>query len=378
MLTPLQTRRGFLRSSVLGAAAAWTLPAFSRRPFFALDAPGADRPARSVSREDGPILIVLHQAGGNDGLHTVVPWADDAYYRARPTLALQADKILRLNDYCGLHPQLGALKSLYDEGHLAVIQGVGYPNPSRSHLRSTEIWHTASDAHQNKPGGWLGTYLAHCCPGAPPAVGVSIGETTPPSFASPSPAGGALANPEPARGSDQGASGAAGFCQGPLHLQPRGGLAGSLRLVARMIAGDLPTRVYCVSHGGYDTHQGQARIHERLMAELGEAIGALTADLKAQGNFERVLLLSFSEFGRRVGENANGGTDHGAAAPMFVIGGGVKPGLFGQSPSLTQLCQGDLIPNVDFRRVYATVLERHLRVPSEPVLGRKFPLLPFV
>ena len=146
-----------------------------------------------------------------------------------------------------------------------------------------------------------------------------------------------------------------------------------------MIAGGLPTRVYYVSHGGYDTHNGQARTHERLMKELGEGIASFTADLKAQGNFNRVMLITFSEFGRRVAQNASGGTDHGAAAPMIILGGGVKPGLYGQYPSLTKLSDGgDLMYNVDFRSVYATALERWMKVPSQAVLGRKFPLLGMV
>ena len=151
----------------------------------------------------------------------------------------------------------------------------------------------------------------------------------------------------------------------PLASYPRSQIADSLSLVARMIAGGLPTRVYYVSHGGYDTHQGQAPTHQRLMTELGGALGAFCADLKAQGNFNRVMLMTFSEFGRRVEQNASGGTDHGAAAPMFVLGGGVRPGMFGKYPSLTQLYEGDLMYNVDFRSVYATALERWLRVPSQ-------------
>ena len=146
-----------------------------------------------------------------------------------------------------------------------------------------------------------------------------------------------------------------------------------------MIAGGLPTRVYYVSHGGYDTHQGQARTHERLMGEFGSALGAFCADLKAQGNFNRVMVMTFSEFGRRVAENASGGTDHGAAAPMFLLGGGVRPGVYGTYPSLTGLTEGgDLKFSTDFRSVYATALERWLKVPSANVLGRRFPTLPVV
>jgi uncharacterized protein (DUF1501 family) len=455
----LQTRRAFLRSTMLGAAAAWTLPAFLDRTFLALDAQAADSATQIVTGKDSPILVVLQQAGGNDGLNMVVPYADDAYHRARPTLGIPADKALRLNDYCGLHPSLDALKALYDEGHVAVIQGVGYPNPNRSHFRSTEIWQTASDSNQNKAYGWLGNYFDSCCQGAPPTVGVAIGGTVPQAFASPHPTGVSFANPEqyrwingerprgsmsaaeffyrqlnqpdddPAAPSMAGAAGGGRFArtaadtaaggsigaiggganQGgglgsldflertaldaqvssdkileiarksrPAADYPRSGLADSLSLVARMIAGGLPTRVYYVSHGGYDTHQGQANTHQRLMGELGAALGAFCTDLKAQGNFDRVMLMSFSEFGRRVGQNASGGTDHGAAAPMFVLGGGVKPGLYGKYPSLTELNQGDLMYNVDFRSVYATALERWLHVPSQTILGRRFPALPLV
>jgi hypothetical protein len=159
---------------------------------------------------------------------------------------------------------------------------------------------------------------------------------------------------------------------------PPGQLAASLSVIARMIAGGLPTRVYYASQGGFDTHAGQANAHDRLLGELNDAISAFVVDLKQQGNFDRVLLMTFSEFGRRVTENANGGTDHGAAAPMFVLGGKVKPGMFGKYPSLTDLDRGDLKFNTDFRSVYGTVLEQWLKAPSQVVLGRKFPALPIV
>jgi len=159
---------------------------------------------------------------------------------------------------------------------------------------------------------------------------------------------------------------------------PQGRLAASLSMIARMIAGGLPTRVYYASQGGFDTHAGQVNAHERLMGELNDALSAFATDLKQQGNFDRVLLITFSEFGRRVVENANGGTDHGAAAPMFILGGAVKPGLFGKYPSLSDLDHDDLKFNTDFRSVYGTVLDKWLRAPSQVVLGRKFPALPIV
>ncbi len=435
----LQTRRRFLRTSFLGAAASWTLPVFLEKTFLTLDAIAADSLTQTATGKDGTILVVLQLAGGNDGLNMVVPFADDAYFRARPKLALPADKILRLNSYAGLNPKLTGLKSLFDEGHLAVIQGVGYPNPNRSHFRSTEIWQTATDADRTEREGWLGRYFDNCCRGSDPTVGVAIGSEMPQSFTARTPTGVVFSRPEQFRfnssektggrmseeeifyrqlnqpndttitASDGGSIGAiAGATSSDLSaidfLQrtaldaqissdkileiarkskstvpyPSGQLANSLSLIARMIGGGLTTRVYYASQGGFDTHARQLNAHDRLMTELNGALSSFVTDLKQQGNFERVLLITFSEFGRRVNENANGGTDHGAAAPMFALGGRVKPGLFGKYPSLTDLDNGDLKFNTDFRSVYGTVLEQWLAAPSAAVLGRKFPPLPIV
>jgi uncharacterized protein (DUF1501 family) len=446
MKTTLQTRRKFLRTSMLGAAATWTLPVFLENTFFALDALAANAATQTVTGKDGTILVVVQLAGGNDGLNTVVPYANDAYHVARPRLRLAPDQILKIDNHIGLNAKLAGLKSLYDEGHLAIVQGVGYPNPNRSHFRSTEIWQTASDSDRNVSEGWLGRYFDNCCSGADPTVGIAIGGETPQAFAAKNPTGVTFSRPEQFRfqpsergagqmsaeetffrqlnesiaGDDAGtvesnAGGSIGAIAGPatagknggstldflqrtaLDAQlssdkilaiarkykstipyPQGQLAAGLNIIARMIAGGLPTRVYYASQGGFDTHANQLNAHNRLMGEFNDAIAAFVADLKQQGNFERVLLMTFSEFGRRVQENANGGTDHGAAAPMFVLGGAVKAGLFGKYPSLTDLDRGDLKFNTDFRNVYGTVLERWLKAPSELVLGRKFPTLAIV
>ena len=196
MQITLQTRRQFLRTSMLGAAATWTLPVFLEKTFFALDAMAADALTQKVTGKEGTILVVLQMAGGNDGLNMVVPYADDAYHRARPRLAVPADQILRIDNYVGLNPKLTGLKALFDEGYLAVIQGVGYPNPNRSHFRSTEIWQTASDADRNVNEGWLGRYFDNCCAGADPTVGVAIGEETPQAFAAKTPTGVTFSRPE--------------------------------------------------------------------------------------------------------------------------------------------------------------------------------------
>jgi uncharacterized protein (DUF1501 family) len=394
----------------------------------------ADSAIQTATGKDGPILIVLQLAGGNDGLNTLVPFGDDAYFRARPTLAIPGGKTLRLTDHFGLHPKLVGLKSLHDEGHLAIVQGVGYPNPNRSHFRSTEIWHTASDSAVTEKYGWMGRYFDSCCKGEDPSIGVSIGGQPPQAFAAPEPRGISFSRPEQFRfdlkntsdrdvadeffrsvndfesgemdggsigmlpGHADGEGDSLDFlqrtsldavmssdkvaeiikCTRPGASYPSNRLADSLNLVARLIGGGMPTRVYYVAQGGYDTHSNQTGAHERLMAELDSSLSAFCADLKAQGNFDRVLLMSFSEFGRRVQENASGGTDHGAAAPLFIVGGKVRPGIYGAAPSLTQLHHGDIIHNVDFRSVYATVLSKWLNAPVEPVLKRSFPLLSFV
>ena len=428
----IHTRRQFLRTSILGGALSWTVPAFLERTFLAMDAQAADSLIQTATGKDGPILVILQLAGGNDGLNTLVPHGDDAYYRARPSIAIPKSKTHRLTDYLGLNPNLSGLKSLYDEGHLSVIQGVGYPNPNRSHFRSTEIWQTAVDANKSDSHGWLGRYFDSCCQGEDPAVGVSIGNQAPQAFAAKEPRGISFARPEQFRfdlkqsaipdaadeffrsvndvesmdggsigmlpGSNSGGGETLDFLQRTALdavmssdkvlditkrsrssvTYPNSKLANSLNLVARLIGGGMPTRVYYVAQGGYDTHSNQAGSHEQLMRELDSSVSAFVADLKAQGNFDRVMMMTFSEFGRRVAENGSGGTDHGAAAPLFVAGGAVKPGIFGTAPSLTKLNNGDLIHGVDFRSVYATVLSKWLKAPVEPILHRNFPILPFV
>lgn len=429
-------RRRFLHTSLWGAALTATVPAFLSRTVSSLRAetpPGA-RPSTGQ-----PVLVVLQLAGGNDGLNTVVPFLNDHYYRARPRLAVSRAAALKLNDGIGLHPALAGLKELYDAANLCVIQGVGYPNPNRSHFRSTEIWQTASDANKVERRGWIGRYFDHACPGADPAVGVSYGRQAPQAFASSKPAGITLEAPENYRFAAGGGEAAAsesffrqlnggdtnsapemleansGGSIGAMHgtithggsvldylertaldaqsssdqilaisrkssntlSYPESALGRSLSLTARLIGGGLPTRVFYVSQGGYDTHVNQQGAHERLLRDLGDSLRAFATDLKGMGQFERVLVMTFSEFGRRVGENASGGTDHGAAAPLFLVGPRVKAGLFGRHPSLApaDLVNGDTRFGLDFRSVYAALLERWLRTRSAPVLGKQFPVL---
>ena len=433
----LKTRREFLRTSVLGGAVSWTVPAFLSQTFDALHAEAATQ-AQPATGKDNTILVVLQLAGGNDGLNTMVPLGNDHYHKARPGLALKAN-LHKLTDQFALHPSLGAFKELYDAGQLSIVHGVGYPNPNRSHFRSTEIWHTASDANKFEKHGWLGRYFDHACKGSDPTVGLSVGRQTPQAFSGPRPLGISLDNPETYRiaGNDTpemdetagsmdfmprlngapmkeglGADVNSGFSVGSLpgrvstqlspldylertaldaqvsseHIlkisrlaknqvsYPGSQIANSFKLVARLIAGGLGTRVYYVSQGGYDTHTNQAGAHERLLRDFSTAVKAFTDDLKAQGNANRVLVMTFSEFGRRVAQNANGGTDHGAAAPLFLVGPKLKAGLLGQFPSLapTDLHNGDPKYTVDFRSIYAGILQSWLNTDSTPILGRRF------
>src|SRR5881227_477262 len=353
MSNTLHTRRKFLRTSVLGAAASWTLPVFLEKTFFALDALAADAMTQATSGRDNNILVVLQLAGGNDGLNSVVPFVDDAYHRVRPKLALPPDKILKLDSEIGLNPRLTGLKSLYDSGQLAIVQGVGYRNPNRSHFRSTEIWQTASDANRVKNEGWLGRYFDNCCSGAEPTVGVAISEQSPQAFSAKIPTGVTFSHLEQFRWkASMGADGKPlseeeafyrqliGGAEEKPSLAPDGNsisslpgkfhndattedflrrtaldaqlssdkilaiarkyksnvpypqtpLGASLNLIGRMIAGGLATRVYYASQGGFDTHAGQIGSHDRLMAVVNQAIAAFVADLKQQGNLERVLL----------------------------------------------------------------------------------------
>ncbi len=404
----------------------WTVPAFLARTWEALGAAAENSAVAPVTGKDGPILVVLQLAGGNDALNTVVPFDDDHYRRARRQLGIPAKDVLRIQEGLGFHPALTGLRDLYEAGRASVIQGVGYPNPNRSHFRSMEIWQTASDAHRFERRGWIGRYFDAACGGCEPTVGVNVGRQMPQAFTADRPTGitleaqnrgtggrrgggiagmgaGAAApgDAEAPGGSIEGLSGPSGAGAAVLDFldrtaldarastgKVRDSLAGgrnqveypatrlgqSLKLIGQLIAGGLPTRIYYASQGGYDTHTNQAGSHARLLQEFGDGMRAFIEDLNAQGNLGRVLVMSFSEFGRRVAENASGGTDHGAGGAMFLFGEKFPQRLQGRRPSLApgDLLNGDLRFHVDFRSVYAAVLSDWLGTPSERVLGKAY------
>ncbi len=422
MFETSNTRREFLQKGLTLLAMSSTVPGFLNRTVLAMADPLDVRRTQQPDGRDGRILVVVQLSGGNDGLNTVIPHGDDNYYRRRSSLALDRKAILRIDDYLGLHPNLRPLMDMLQKGRLAIVQGVGYPNPNRSHFRSMDIWHSAQPERSSPGSGWIGRYFDNTCSGADPHVGVCIDDQvplamqgqriTPLSFERPefyryngpdraryeqliqprmlSDAPGA------ARGAD--AASQLDFLErtaldaqlssdqilrvtrghSPAVAYPAGQFGNALRTVAAMIRGGLPTRVYYVSLGGFDTHANQRGRHDQLMQQLASGVSAFWADMAAQKNDQRVLMMTFSEFGRRVEQNASGGTDHGAAAPMLLMGPAVQQGILGRHPSLTDLDQGDLKFSIDFRSVYATVLQNWLQTPSKPILGQQFSLLPVI
>jgi uncharacterized protein (DUF1501 family) len=423
MKPSLITRRKFLKTSALGGAMAWTLPAFLDKTFFALHAAAQDSALQIRTGKDHPILVVLQLAGGNDGLNTVVPYGLDAYHRARPNLAIPSSESLRLGvfDGLGLNPSLSRIHAAMEEGKGCIVQNVGYPNPNRSHFRSMEIWQTAVDADRFASDGWIGRYFDNACDGVDADVGISFGTSLPQAFGGVSGKGVAMSADSRSGGSrpesffmnDPGGEGdtisdfnmtaedhgnvldflqrteldaavsearireAIGGTPEPAGFPPSR-LGRQLQTVAHLIAGGMSTRVFYVSQGGYDTHNAQQPSHQRLLTELDAAVGAFLDSMKEMGESKRVLLMTFSEFGRRVEENASGGTDHGAAAPMFLFGGNIRAGIHGSLPDLADLDRGDLRYETDFRSVYATLLDDWLQTPHAPILGRNFQRLPLL
>ncbi|MEY2796191.1 MAG: hypothetical protein RIR10_1907 [Planctomycetota bacterium] len=412
------TRRLFLQRGCALASLAATVPCFIERS--ALGVLGNPLLSSNPGVPDHRILVVVQLGGGNDGLNTVIPYGDPAYFNARPQIAVQAPGgtgntvALQLdqNAGIGLHPAMAQLKELYDEGLVSVVQGVGYPNPNRSHFTSMDIWQTGRlDA---KGSGWIGRYFDATCNGTPiPEGSVAVGRTAPLamegniqkpiSFENPAlfrwlgedlhvsmkepydaiNRAGSLAGTPAETQKDflmrtaldaQVASGRilAAVAKQPLVRYPDHALARQLRTVGAMIRDGMPTRVYYATMGGFDTHSGQAGRHGQLLRQVSESVAAFQRDLKEQGNAERVVTLVFSEFGRRVKQNGSGGTDHGTAAPVFVIGAGVKPGVVGRHPSLVDLDQGDLKFGVDFRSVYASLLGDWMKAPADQILRGQF------
>jgi uncharacterized protein (DUF1501 family) len=407
----MTTRRDFLKTSTLLGFGA-TVPTFLGRT--ALAAPNADKPGAKDT-----VLVVVQLTGGNDGLNTVVPFTNADYYKQRPTIAIAKDQVKKLTDDIGLHPAMGALAKLYtDESAVCVVQGVGYPNPSQSHFRSMDVWHAASTA-ETLTEGWLGNALKkqnvaafHLASGneaAPLALAGAPARV--PSITSLDDfklktAGVTGADAAAQKGVITAVADAAkqpmtsqpnlldfvsrtqtttyasseklasiGKNYAPKVPYPTSALANKLKLAAQLIDAGIGARLFYVSIDGFDTHAGQggsAGAHANLLTQVSDAISAFYRDLAGRGHKERLCVMTFSEFGRRAYENGSKGTDHGAGAPMFLVGGNVKSGIVGKQPALTGLKDGNLVHDTDFRQVYAAVLDKWLGVDPKPIVGEGF------
>jgi len=390
------TRRSLLKNSAF-LSLAQVVPTFLSRT--ALAARGG---------RDGRVLVVLQLDGGNDGINTVVPFADEAYKKHRRELRLPTDRLFKVGDGLGLHPSMRGAADLLESGRLAIVQGVGYPNPDRSHFESMAIWQTATPG---RPGGdvlgWLGRALDSGPRGEGPAA-IHVGDENLPraltarraasaSFADASDLSMALAAPPGGDGPPvddlaafvnrtvtgayttaaelEAATTGAG---NPSARYPETGLSRRLDLMARSIKSGSPARVYYAIQAGYDSHSAQLPTHARLLGELAGGLRAFLDDLAAAKLADRVVVMAFSEFGRSPEENGSLGTDHGTAGPLFLAGPSVNAGIFGGTPSLGDLEGGDLKGSTDFRSVYATVLGRWLGLDADRVLGGHFDPLPFL
>ena len=394
-------RRDFLKTGSL-ATASLMLPQFLK----AVE-------SRPVLAPKGKVLVLLQLNGGNDGLNTVIPVRNDIYYKERQRIAVPRETTLSLGTEAGLHPTLTALKEAYDAGEMAILNSVGYPNPDRSHFRSMDIWQSASSASEYWQTGWIGRYLDAQCAGRPSAA-LEIDDTLSLALKGVQSKGLALIDPKRLYESahsqyfvDYAAAHVTGqHEEAPVDylyktisetlssadylyqqsrrkvttaIYPATGLGKQLKTIASLILADTDTSIYYVSLGSFDTHINQEGQQKRLFQEMNDALAAFIKELKANGKWDEVLLTTFSEFGRRVSQNASGGTDHGTANNMIFLGGGLREkGLLNPLPDLSDLDAGDLKYNVDFRQVYATLLHRWLQADAEQILGRTFEPMLFV
>lgn len=422
----MSTRREFLNNGLGFVALGFTVPTLLMQ---ASQAIAAEKTVAGQTGKGDKVLVVIEMAGGNDGLNTVAPISDPLYAKLRPTIGVKPGDAVKIDKGLALHPRMGALGKLYEKGQLAVVTGVGYPNPNRSHFQSMDIWQSGDptlDARERS--GWLARYFdedGHFA--GNPLAGVSLGGSLPLALWSQSSPASVIGNARDfgfeARGNAKNqqlatlktlyeqsgmeggtvAASASDFIRnvgdsvygssdalkvalknydekaGKGAAYPlNNGLANGLQTVAKLITGGLGTRVYYLTMGGFDTHANQAGQHANLLGQLADAVAAFNADLESQGRGNDVVVMTFSEFGRRAQENGGAGTDHGAASVMFVTGSAVKGGVHGDYPKLDDLDGGDLKHHTDFRSVYATVLSNWLGVSAGKVLGGDFPSLKFV
>ncbi|MBI3483442.1 MAG: DUF1501 domain-containing protein [Bacteroidetes bacterium] len=392
------SRRGFIQKSALATAGTMLVPQFLKaweKPF----------------TEGDKILIVLQLSGGHDGLDTIIPFRNDIYFQSRPKIALKSEKILKVSDELGFNNALEKLRSTFDQGYMSIINNVGYPNPDRSHFRSMDIWQSASPKEYLNTG-WIGRFLDANCDGMEHNA-IEIDDTLSLALKGDEIKSMALRDPvklykathntifktiaenQPVADADPIVSylyktaaetvSSASYIYNQTKTYssttqyPNSDFASRLKTIGSLINSGVNTRVYYAALSGFDTHVNQTGQQERLLTQYADAVAALVQDLDAHGNFDRTMILTFSEFGRRVGENASGGTDHGTANNVFVIGKKLKKaGFFNNTPNLRSLDEGDLIYQVDFRSVYATLLNKWMNADSSKILNEDFASLSFL
>lgn len=400
-------RRKFIQTtSVLGSSVLV--------PGFLAQLTNCTTPQRSRVAHDINKLVVIQLSGGNDGLNSLVPYQNDLYYEKRPKIAIKKSKVLAANDEYGFSPQLASFKKLYDDGLLSVINGVGYPNPDRSHFRSMDIWHTGGDSNHHVSTGWIGRYLdAKCNDQINPHEAVQMSTMLSRVMNGEQMNGLALADPfnyhntvpqmvnadwinntpGPADNSNLGflyKTAQNGYASldylkslskhytSSIDYPPTV-LGNELKGIAQLINAGNNSSVYYASHTGFDTHATQINSISWPMKVFNGGINSFVKDLRSTGALDSTLILVFSEFGRRVEENASGGTDHGTANCVFLIGNQLnRAGIYNDIPDLSDLDNGDLKYSIDFRQVYGTILDKWLKVDSEVVLKQKFEHLQFI
>lgn len=395
-------RRSFLQKSAMASTSIF-VPAFLK----------AYQPENLFNTRSGKILVIVQLSGGNDGLNTVIPYRNDIYYQQRPTLAVQKNEVVKISDNLGLNPVLSPLQSLYDDGLLSIINNVGYPNPDRSHFRSMDIWHTASESDEYLSTGWLGRYLDSSCQGCEAAHhALEVDDELSLALKGQEKKGFAMSNPEQLKRQTNNPLLKHLSEQNHHHQQenvaylykiladtyssadylsekaktyksqlayPISAFGKRLKQIAELISADTDTRIYYVSLSGFDTHVNQKNQQERLLKQYAEGMKAFVKDLKQNKLLDDTLIMTFSEFGRRVKQNASRGTDHGTANNLFLMGGKLKrPGFYNDGPDLGTLDKGDLIYKVDFRDVYATILDKWLGSNSRQILNDSFQGLNFI
>lgn len=399
----MTSRRAFIKKSAFATVGGMMIPNFLKA--FEMQNLGQ-------SQTSDKILVVIQLSGGNDGLNTVVPYRNDIYYKSRPSIAIPSEKVLKLNDEVGLNPAMESLRALYDDGLVSVINNVGYPNPDRSHFRSMDIWQTASESTEYLNTGWIGRYLdANCARNCVPYQALEIDDTLSLSMKGEKVKALSVQDPEKLYKQVSGnfinkvaqnqavnehdnvaylyktlaeTASSAEFLHnkrvaaqskiyGSTNQYPQGELGQRLKTISELIVSGMPTNIYYVSISGFDTHFNQVNQQERLLKNYADSVSVFVNDLKKNDKFKNVAIMTFSEFGRRVKQNASGGTDHGTANNVFLIGENLKrPKVLNEAPNLTDLDEGDLRFSVDFRQIYTSLLQDWLKTSDNSILSKSF------